>query len=45
MLSTAKQTIDFYTKYLQTPKLNEIKIENNSLLNTNGSIFVTVYLN
>ena len=45
MLSTVKQTIEFYTKYLKTPKLEEIKIENHSLLETNWSVFVTIYLN
>jgi len=44
MLSTAKQTIDFYLKYFKTPKIEDIKIENQSILNTNGSIFVTIYL-
>ncbi|MDD2871844.1 MAG: AMMECR1 domain-containing protein [Candidatus Gracilibacteria bacterium] len=45
MLSTVKQTIDFYTKYFKTPKLEDLKIENNSLLETNGSVFVTIYKN
>ena len=45
MLSTAKQTIDFYTKYFKTPKLEELKIENPSILQVNWSVFVTIYLN
>jgi AMMECR1 domain-containing protein len=45
MLEIVQQTIDFYTKYLKTPDIKELKIENPSLLNQKGSIFVTLYKN
>lgn len=45
MISTVKQTIDYYTKYLKKPEINELKIEDPSLLEKNWSIFVTIYKN
>ena len=45
MLSTVKQTIEFYTKNFKTPKIEELKIEDKSLLEENWSIFVTLYKN
>jgi hypothetical protein len=35
MISTVKQTIDFYLKNFKTPKVEELKIEDSSLLETN----------
>jgi hypothetical protein len=35
MLSTVKQTIEFYTKNFKTPKIEELKIEDKSLLEEN----------
>lgn len=43
MIEIAKQTIDFYLKNFRTPNLDEINIENKSLLETNWSLFVTIY--
>ncbi len=45
MKNIAKQTIEFYTKYLKTPTINEIKLDDESLLNKQWSVFVTVYQN
>lgn len=45
MISTAKQTLEFYVKYFKTPKIEDLKIENPNLLEVNGSVFVTIYLN
>lgn len=45
MLSIAKQTIEYYLKYLKTPQLDQINIIDEKLLNTNWSVFVTIYLN
>jgi len=33
MISIIRQTIDFYMKNLKEPTINDIKIENNELLN------------
>jgi hypothetical protein len=32
MLDIAKQTLEFYTKYLKTPTLEDIKVTDTSLL-------------
>ncbi len=45
MITTTKKTIEFYTKYLKTPKIEDLKIENTSLLETTWSIFITIYKN
>ena len=45
MLDIAKQTLDFYTKYLKSPTIDDIKIEDKSLLDTQWCIFVTIYKN
>jgi len=45
MLDIAKQTLDFYTKYLKSPTIDDIKIEDKSLLDTKWCIFVTIYKN
>jgi len=43
MISLAKQTIDFYLKHFKTPKIDELKIEDNSLLENKWSVFITIY--
>ncbi|MFK7779602.1 MAG: AMMECR1 domain-containing protein, partial [Candidatus Gracilibacteria bacterium] len=43
MISTAKQTIDFYLKHFKTPKIEELEIKDNSLLENKGSVFITIY--
>ncbi len=45
MNKIAKQVVEYYTKYFKTPTVNEIKIEDESLLNRQWSIFVTIYKN
>jgi len=45
MLSTVQQTIDFYLKNFKTPKPEELKIDDNSLLENIWSVFVTIYKN
>jgi len=44
MINTVKQTIDFYLKYNKKPELKDLQIEE-SLLNRDWNIFVTIYLN
>ena len=43
MLDIAKQTIDFYMKNLQTPKIYDLKVENNPLINQKISVFIKIY--
>ncbi len=43
MLEVVRQVIDFYIKNLKTPKLYDLNIENNILLNQKISSFVTIY--
>ena len=43
MISTVQQTIDFYLKNFKTPKVEELNIENSSILETDWSVFVTLY--
>jgi hypothetical protein len=45
MISIVKQTIDFYTKYFKTPSIDDLKIEDNNLLERKGNIFITIYKN
>lgn len=45
MLDIARQTINYYTKYFKTPTVNEITITDNSLIDKQWSIFVTIYKN
>ncbi|MDP2090695.1 MAG: AMMECR1 domain-containing protein [Candidatus Gracilibacteria bacterium] len=45
MISIAKQTIEYFTKYQKAPRVDELKIDNPSLLESNGSIFITIYQN
>jgi hypothetical protein len=44
MLDIVKQTIEFYFKNFRAPKIEEIEVKENSLLERNGSIFVTLYI-
>ena len=43
MISIAKQTLDFYLKNFKTPTVNDLSIENTSLLESTWSLFVTLY--
>lgn len=43
MIKIAKQTIDFYLKNFKTPKIEELHIEDSSLLENKWSLFVTIY--
>ncbi len=43
MIQVAKQTIDFYLKNFKTPKIEELNIDDKSLLEKKWSIFVTIY--
>lgn len=43
MLEIVKQTVDFYMKNLQSPKISDLKIENPLLLEQKISVFVTLY--
>ena len=45
MITIVKQTIEFYTKYFKTPSINDIKFKDESLLNKQGSVFITIYKN
>lgn len=43
MISIAKQTLDFYLKNFKTPTVADLNIENISLLDSTGSLFITLY--
>lgn len=43
MISIAEQTIDFYLKNFKTPTIDELNITDNSLIEWNWSLFVTIY--
>jgi len=45
MLDIAQQTLEFYTKYLKTPTLEDLKITDTSLLEKQWCVFVTIYKN
>jgi len=45
MISIVKQTIKFYLNNNKIPTVNNLEISDNSLLNNNWSIFVTLYKN
>ena len=45
MLNIVKNTVEFYLKYLKTPSINDININDEKLLNSQWSIFVTIYKN
>lgn len=45
MLDIAKQTIEFYSKYLKIPTLEDIKIDDTSLLQNQWCVFITIYKN
>ena len=45
MLNIVQQTIVFYTKYLKTPNILDLKIDDKSLLEKKWSVFVTIYKN
>jgi len=44
MLDIAKQTIEFYFRNFRAPKIEEIEVKESSLLERNGSVFVTLYI-
>ncbi len=43
MLDIVQQTIEYYTKYKKTPRMEELKISDESLLDKQGQVFVTIY--
>ncbi len=43
MISIAQQTISFYLKNFKTPSLEDLDIKDSSILETNWSIFITLY--
>jgi len=43
MITLAKQTIDFFTTNLREPKLEELELKNQALVQERGCVFVTVY--
>lgn len=43
MLDIAQQTIQYYTKYKKIPTLADIKVSDESLLQRQAQIFVTIY--
>jgi len=43
MITLAQQTIDFFTTNLREPKLEELKLENQALVQERGCVFVTIY--
>ncbi len=43
MISVAEQTIDFYLKNFKTPQIEDLNITDNSLIEWNWSLFVTIY--
>lgn len=45
MLTVARETINFYTKYFKTPTLNDINFDDWALLERQWSVFVTIYKN
>lgn len=45
MIDVVLQTIAFYFKYLKTPTVSDIHVEDPQLLVTKGSVFVTLYKN
>jgi AMMECR1 domain-containing protein len=45
ILDIVKQTIDFYTKYLKIPEIDDIKIKDTSFFEKKWCVFVTIYKN
>ena len=43
MLDIAQQTIAYYTKYKKVPQISDLKISDETLLNRQAQIFVTIY--
>ena len=43
MITLAKQTIDFFTTKMREPKLEELDLKNQALVQERGCVFVTVY--
>lgn len=44
MLEIVQQTIEFYTRNLRVPTVEELNLKDKSLQNERGSFFVTIYL-
>jgi hypothetical protein len=44
MLDLVQQIINFYYKNLRTPEVEELEIKDNSLLEKQVSVFVTLYI-
>ena len=45
MITLAQQTIDFFTTKLREPKLEELHLNNQALVQERWCVFVTIYLN
>jgi len=45
MIQIVKQIIEYYAKNFKTPSINDIKFEDESLLEKQWSLFVTIYKN
>ena len=45
MISIVKQTIEFYLNNNKIPSINDLKIDDDSLLNKTWSLFITLYKN
>ena len=43
MIDIAQQTVDFFTSKLREPKLEELNLKNQALVQERGCVFVTVY--
>ena len=44
MISLAQQTIEFFTTKMREPKLEELDLKNQALVQERGCVFVTVYV-
>ncbi len=44
MISLAQQTIDFFTTKMREPKLEELDLQNQALVQERGCVFVTIYV-
>ena len=44
MITLAQQTIDFFTTKLREPKLEELELKNQALVQERGCVFVTIYV-
>lgn len=45
MIDIATQTIDYYFKHLKKPELSDLEIKDPQLIESQGKVFVTLYIN